>query len=191
VDFASVGTNDLLQYFFAVGRDDAHVSQSYRTQDPVALRMLKRLADAASYAGKPLSICGEIASDPQLLPLLIGLGFRDLSVDIRLLPQVEEMASRLDLERCRQLARACLEAQTAREVRVLLNESGLVRKHRAVCEPRWDQAVDPICQDVVDMAESAFTLTRRGKKIYFCSVECRDEYVRREKHEHAALAQVF
>jgi phosphoenolpyruvate-protein phosphotransferase len=191
VDFASVGTNDLLQYFFAVGRDDAHVSQSYRTQDPVALRMLKRLADAASYAGKPLSICGEIASDPQLLPLLIGLGFKDLSVDIRLLPQVEEMAARLDIERCLQLARDCLEVQTAREVRVLLNESGLVRKHRTVCEPRWDQAVDPICQAVVDRAESDFTLTRRGKKIHFCSVECRDEYVCREKHEHPVMAQVF
>jgi phosphoenolpyruvate-protein kinase (PTS system EI component)/YHS domain-containing protein len=191
VDFASVGTNDLLQYFFAVGRDDAHVSQSYRTQDPVALRMLKRLADAASYAGKPLSICGEIASDPQLLPLLIGLGFKDLSVDIRLLPQVEELAAQLDIDRCRQLAQDCLEAQTAREVRVLLNESGLVRKHRAVCEPRWDQAVDPICQAVVDMAESDFTLTRRGKKIYFCSVECRDEYVCRERHEHPVIARVF
>jgi phosphotransferase system enzyme I (PtsI) len=189
VDFASVGTNDLLQYFFAAGRDDAHVSQSYRTQDPVALRMLKRLADAASYAGKPLSICGEIASDPQLLPLLVGLGFKDLSVDIRLLPQVEEVAARLDVERCRQLVRDCLNVQTAREVRVLVNESGLVRKHRAVCEPRWDQAVDPICQAVVDVAESDFTLTRRGKKIHFCSADCRDEYVCRERQEHAVVAQ--
>jgi phosphoenolpyruvate-protein phosphotransferase len=191
VDFASVGTNDLLQYFFAVGRDDAHVSQSYRTQDPVALRMLKRLADTASYAGKPLSICGEIASDPQLLPLLIGLGFEDLSVDIRFLPQVEEMASRLHAADCRQLTQACLTAKTSREVRMLLNDSGLVRRYRAVCEPRWDQAVDPICGAVVDLAESNLTVTRRGKKIHFCSAECRDEYMRRERQEHVSLARAL
>jgi phosphoenolpyruvate-protein phosphotransferase len=128
VDFASVGTNDLLQYFFAVGRDEVRVSQSLRAQDPVALRMLKRLVDAAAFAGKPLSICGEIASDPQLLPLLIGLGFKDLSVDIRLLPQVEESAAGLDVAACKQLAQDCLKAKTSRDVRTLLNEAGLTKK---------------------------------------------------------------
>jgi phosphoenolpyruvate-protein phosphotransferase len=189
VDFASVGTNDLFQYFFAVGRDDTHVSQSYRTQDPVALRMLQGLVEAASCAGKPLSICGEIASDPQLLPLLIGLGFKDLSVDIRFLSQVEETAARLDVEQCRQLVQNCLHAKTSREVRAILNDSQLVKKHRAVCAPRWDQAIDPICEAVVDTAESNLTLTRKGKKIHFCSAQCRDEYIRREKHEYAYLAQ--
>ena len=129
VDFASVGTNDLLQYFFAVGRDDPHISPSYRTQDPVALLLLKRLADAATYAGKPLSICGEIASDPQLLPLLIGLGFEHLSVDIHSLPLLEEAAFGLNVDECKRLAARCLNAGTARDVRMLLNDSGLVRKH--------------------------------------------------------------
>jgi len=189
VDFASVGTNDLLQYFFAVGRDDANLSQSFRTQDPVALRMLKRLVDAAAAAGKPLSLCGEIASDPQLLPLLIGLGFKDLSVDIRLLPQVEELAAGLDVAACRHLIRDCLKAKTAREVRTLLNASGLVKKRRAACPPRWDQAVDPVCGAVVDTAESNLTVTRRGKKIHFCSADCRDEYLCQERRGHAPLAQ--
>jgi phosphoenolpyruvate-protein phosphotransferase len=189
VDFASVGTNDLLQYFFAVGRDDAYVSQSYRTQDPVALRMLKRLADAAEYAGKPLSICGEIASDPQLLPLLIGLGFKDLSMDVRFVPQMEELAAGLDVRQCEELAKACLEAKSSREVRILLSDSGLVQKHRDVCQPRWDQAVDPVCGAVVDTAESNFTVVRKGKKIHFCSAECRDEFICREKYEHAGVIQ--
>jgi len=189
VDFASVGTNDLLQYFFAVGRDDAQVSQSYRAQDPVALQMLKRLVDAASYAGKPLSICGEIASDPQLLPLLIGLGFKDLSVDVRSLAQVEEIAARLDVGQCQQLAQDCLRANTARDVRALLNEAGLVKRHRAVCEPRWDQVIDPVCETVVDTVDSHLTLTRRGKKVHFCSVQCRDEYIRREQHEYSYATQ--
>ncbi len=189
VDFASVGTNDLLQYFFAVGRDDAYVSQSYRTQDPVALRMLKRLADAAEYAGKPLSICGEVASDPQLLPLLIGLGFKDLSMDVRFVPQMEELAAGLDVHQCEELAKACLKAKSAREVRILLSDSGLVKKHRDVCRPRWDQAVDPMCGAVVDTAESNFTVVRKGKKVHFCSAECRDEFICRERHERAGTLQ--
>jgi signal transduction protein with GAF and PtsI domain/YHS domain-containing protein len=189
VDFASVGTNDLLQYFFAVGRDDAHSSQSYRTLDPVALRMLKHLVEAASLAGKPLSICGEVAADPQLLPLLIGLGFKDLSVDIRFLAQVEESAAGLDVAACEQLAQDCLKAKTSREVKALLSDSGLVKKHRAASPSRWDQAVDPVCGAVVDAAESHLTIARRGKKIHFCSTRCRDEYICREKRGRAPMAR--
>jgi phosphoenolpyruvate-protein kinase (PTS system EI component)/YHS domain-containing protein len=189
VDFASVGTNDLLQYFFAVGRDDANNSQSYRTLDPVALRMLKHLVEAASRAGKPLSICGEVASDPQLLPLLIGLGFRDLSVDIRFLAQVEESAAGLDVAACEQLAQDCLKAKTSREVRALLSESGLVKKHRSACPSRWDQAVDPVCGAVVDTAENHLTIARHGRKIHFCSAPCRDEYICRERHGRAPMAR--
>jgi phosphoenolpyruvate-protein phosphotransferase len=189
VDFASVGTNDLLQYFFAVGRDDARSSQNYRTLDPAALRMLKHLVDTAALAGKPLSICGEVASDPQLLPLLIGLGFRDLSVDIRFLAQVEEAAAALDVAACQQLAADSLKAKTSREVRALLSESGLVKKHRPACPSRWDQTVDPVCGAVIDTAESHLTIARRGSKIHFCSARCRDEYIRREKHGRAPVAQ--
>jgi phosphoenolpyruvate-protein kinase (PTS system EI component)/YHS domain-containing protein len=190
VDFASVGTNDLMQYFFAVGRDDADISQSLRAQDPVALRMLKRLVDAAAVAGKPLSICGEIASDTQLLPLLIGLGFKDLSVDIRLLPQVQESAARLDVAACRKLARECLKAKSSREVRTLLNDSGLAKRD-GHGQPRRGQAVDPICEAIVDTTDSNPTVTRRGKKLHFCSAACRDEYLRRERHGQAPLAQVY
>lgn len=188
VDFASVGTNDLLQYFFAVGRDDAHVSPSYRTQDPVALQMLKRLADTAAYAGKPLSICGEIASDPQMLPLLIGLGFTDLSVDIHSLRQVEQVAARLDTEACRRLAQECLHARSARDVRTLLHESGLVKKHQDVYPLRPGQAVDPICGEVVDAMDINLSITRKGKRIHFCSMQCRDEYYYRERREQPSLA---
>jgi phosphoenolpyruvate-protein phosphotransferase len=189
VDFASVGTNDLLQYFFAVGRDDANNSQSYRTLDPAALRMLRHLVEAAALAGKPLSICGEVASDPQLLPLLIGLGFKDLSVDIRFLSQVEESAAGLDVAACQQLAQDCLKAKTSREVKALLSDSGLVKKHRAASSSRWDQAVDPVCGAVVDAAESHLTIARRGKKIHFCSTRCRDEYIYREKRGRAPMAR--
>lgn len=187
VDFASVGTNDLLQYFFAVGRDDPDISPSYRTQDPVALLLLKRLADAATYAGKPLSICGEVASDPQLLPLLVGLGFEHLSVDIHSLPLVEEAALGLDVDECRQLAVRCLSAGTARDVRTLLNDSGLVRKHTASHPPRPGQPIDPICHEPVDPTGAGLAITRKGRRIHFCSAECRDEFYLREKNAHPSL----
>jgi phosphoenolpyruvate-protein phosphotransferase len=187
VDFASVGTNDLLQYFFAVGRDDPHISPSYRTQDPMALLLLKRLADAAAYAGKPLSICGEVASDPQLLPLLIGLGFEHLSVDIHSLPLIEEAALGLDIEECRRLAARCLNAATARDVRALINESGLVRKHGDSHPPRPGQPIDPICHEPVDPTGPGLSITRKGRRIHFCSAECRDEFYLREKSAHQSL----
>jgi YHS domain-containing protein len=151
--------------------------------------MLKHLVEAASLAGKPLSICGEVAADPQLLPLLIGLGFKDLSVDIRFLAQVEESAAGLDVAACEQLAQDCLKARTSREVRALLSDSGLVKKHRPAGPARWDQAVDPVCGAVLDTAESHLTIARRGGKIHFCSARCRDEYICREKQGRAPVAR--
>ncbi len=166
VDFASVGTNDLLQYFFAVGRDDANVSQSHRTQDPVALRMLKRLADAADEVGKPLSICGEIASDPEVLPLLIGLGFKDLSIDIRSLPRVEEAASGLDLRQCRQLARDCLAAKTSREVAMLLSDWTLENGRGTARPAPRDQAPDSGGGDSLGISDSTAAPHRDNSSLF-------------------------
>jgi len=141
VDFASVGTNDLLQYFFAVGRDDVGTGQGIQAQHPLALQILKHLVDAAGSASKPLSICGEIASDPQMIPLLIGLGFRDLSVDMHFLAQVEELVSRLDAAECRQLADACLKARDSQEVRRLVRDSALTPRSDGPDAPAHGVAV--------------------------------------------------
>ena len=64
-----------------------------------------------------------------------------------------------------------------------------MKKHRAACPSRWDQAVDPVCGAVLDTAESHLTIARRSTKIHFCSAQCRDEYLRREKHGHAPMAR--
>jgi phosphoenolpyruvate-protein kinase (PTS system EI component) len=120
---ASVGTNDLFQYFFAVNRDDIDATQGYRVQNPVALQMLKHVVDCAGQAGKPLSICGEVASDAQLAPLLIGLGFHDLNVDARFVSKIEQIILELDLAACERLADQCLKAHSSEEVRKLLSDS--------------------------------------------------------------------
>ena len=184
VDFASVGTNDLLQYFFAVNRDDIDATQGYRVQNPVALQMLKHIVDCAGKAGKPLSICGEIASDPQLVPLLIGLGFHDLSVDVHFVSQIEQIISGLDLAACERLADQCLKAHSSQEVRKLLSDSVVTRKSTGNGgTPGHGRAIDPVCEILMDIADSSLTITREGRTLYFCSARCRDEYFRRELYD--------
>ncbi len=179
VDFASVGTNDLLQYFFAVNRDDIDATQGYRAQNPVALQMLKYIVDVAARTGKPVSICGEIASDPQLVPLLIGLGFRDLSVDVHFVSQIETIVSNLDVAACKRLADDCLGARSSQEVRKLLSGSTPVRNGNGNV-PGPGRVVDPICETPMNIIDSRPTHTCDGRKLYFCSARCQDEYLRRE-----------
>src|SRR2546422_567277 len=79
-DFLSVGTNDLTQYTLAVDRGNARLADRFHPHDPSVLRLLKMVADAARAAGKPASVCGEMASEPLSAFLLIGLGYETLSV---------------------------------------------------------------------------------------------------------------
>ena len=88
VDFISLGTNDLFQYLFAVDRNNANVYNTYQPENPVTLRMLKSIVDIVKESAKPLSICGEIAADTNFLPLLVGLGFENISVDLHSIPTV-------------------------------------------------------------------------------------------------------
>ncbi len=78
IDFAGIGTNDLVQYLFAVERNNANVAELYQPDHPIVLRVLRQLVRQARKAGKHLSICGEIARCPVMLPLLAGLGLRDV-----------------------------------------------------------------------------------------------------------------
>src|SRR6267378_2064561 len=85
-DFLSVGTNDLTQYTLVVDRGNARLADRFTPHDPSVLRLLKMVADAARQAGKPASVCGEMASEPLSAFLLIGLGYQTLSVAPPALP---------------------------------------------------------------------------------------------------------
>lgn len=87
-DFLSVGTNDLIQYAFAADRENDDVAYLYQPLHPSVLRTLKQLADMARAADVPISICGDMAGDPFLTWILLGLGFRDLSMDPDRIPLV-------------------------------------------------------------------------------------------------------
>ena len=119
-DFASVGTNDLVQYLFAAERNNSTVAYLYRPEHPIFLRLLRHLATRASAAGKSLSLCGVLASEPKYTKLLVGLGLTDLSVAAGLSPTIRAVLGSLDVQACQTLASACCEAETADDVRRLL-----------------------------------------------------------------------
>src|SRR6185369_9218448 len=87
--FLSVGTNDLIQYMFAADRENDQVANLYQPLHPAILRILKLIIDAARAAGTPLSICGDMAGDPALSRILVGLGLRHLSMDPHCIPLVK------------------------------------------------------------------------------------------------------
>jgi phosphotransferase system enzyme I (PtsI) len=99
VDFLSIGTNDLIQYALAVDRGNPSVSGLYEPLHPAVLRMLRFVVRAAKAASVPVSLCGEMASAPDLIPTLLGLGLRELSCPPRAVPRVREAIRATNLAR--------------------------------------------------------------------------------------------
>jgi phosphotransferase system enzyme I (PtsI) len=115
-DFLSVGTNDLTQYTLVVDRGNARLADRFTPHDPSVLRLLRMVADAARAAGKPASVCGEMASEPLSAFLLIGLGYETLSVAPPSLPLLRWLVRHVTLAHARAAAEAALAARTADEV---------------------------------------------------------------------------
>lgn len=120
VDFISIGTNDLVQYVLAVDRNNENVMDHYKPTMPVIIRILDQILRAAQAAGKPVSLCGELASDPLWTPLLLGLGFRHLSVSPFAFSTISNRLVVLDSKKCEQLAVQVLAARLEKEVLALL-----------------------------------------------------------------------
>ena len=120
VDFVSIGTNDLIQYTLAVDRDNDLVSHLYETLNPAVIWLIKHVVDAGVREGKPVSICGEVAGDPFYIPLLIGLGLRELSVNPVSILDIKEAVRRISLREAQTLAETILTLSTAEEVEKVL-----------------------------------------------------------------------
>lgn len=117
VDFISVGTNDLTQYVLAVDRNNTRVASMYDSLHPGMIRVLSMIVLEAERYGLDLRLCGEMAGDPMCVTILIGLGFRHLSMNGRSVPRVKYLLRHIDLQDAQTLAQRSLEAQMATEVR--------------------------------------------------------------------------
>jgi phosphoenolpyruvate-protein phosphotransferase (PTS system enzyme I) len=116
VDFFSIGTNDLIQYTIAVDRVNERIAYLYEPTHPSVLRLLKLTADAAHANDIWVGVCGEMAGDVALAPLLLGLGVDELSVGATLVPQVKLAVQNLAMPECRQLVDEALKLSTASEI---------------------------------------------------------------------------
>ncbi len=121
-DFFSIGTNDLIQYCLAVDRTDDRVSRLYEPLHPAILRLLRQVARAGKRRGIPVSVCGEMAADPRLLPLLVGLGLDEFSMAPTAIPLAKRVLRGLNAGAAAHMAARALRARTAGEVATLLVE---------------------------------------------------------------------
>ena len=115
VDFFSIGTNDLIQYTLAVDRVNENVAALYSPAHPAVLNLLKRVYQSAKRAKIEVHICGEMASEIEYVPLLIGMGFNVLSLAPPMIPEIKELIRSLSLEQCQRLARKALSFDTDRQ----------------------------------------------------------------------------
>jgi len=116
VDFFSIGTNDLIQYTIAVDRVNERIAHLYEPTHPAVLRLLKMIADAAHANDIWVGVCGEMARDVALIPLLLGLGMDELSVGATSVPRVKMAVRSLAVPECQQLVDEVLRLQTSSEI---------------------------------------------------------------------------
>jgi phosphotransferase system enzyme I (PtsI) len=123
VDFFSVGTNDLVQYILAVDRVNETVADLYNPLNISVLRFLKNISDTASFHSRPISICGEIAGDPKYTMMLIGFGFRELSMNSKNMYQVKKIIRSVTLPECESFAKSILEMKHTKDIENAIAEN--------------------------------------------------------------------
>jgi phosphotransferase system enzyme I (PtsI) len=120
VDFFSIGTNDLIQYTLAVDRVNEHVSYLYEPMHPAILRLMKAVASAGESHGVTVSICGEMAGDAEVVPILLSLGFQELSMHSTAVPEVKRVIRESRVASLRQVCEEILGAGSADAVRRIM-----------------------------------------------------------------------
>jgi phosphotransferase system enzyme I (PtsI) len=120
VQFFSIGTNDLTQYTLAVDRGNELVSTLYSSVDPAVLRLVKSVIQDAHKAKIELSVCGEMASEPEYIMLLLGMGFRTLSLATPMIPEIKQIIRSVTIEQSNQLARKVMTMNSERQIANLL-----------------------------------------------------------------------
>jgi phosphotransferase system enzyme I (PtsI) len=122
VDFISIGTNDLIQYSLAVDRSNSLVADLYRPTSPAVLRLIAEVIAAGDAEDTDVSMCGEMAADPLMVPVLVGLGLRSFSMNPQAVPVVRALIRQLSFREAGQIARQAAKFVTARDVEEYLLE---------------------------------------------------------------------
>ncbi|MCU0946337.1 MAG: phosphoenolpyruvate--protein phosphotransferase [Rubritepida sp.] len=121
-DFFAIGTNDLAMYTLAVDRAEIDVAHLYDPLHPAVLRLMQFAIEAALRLRMPVSVCGEMAGNPKLVPLLLGLGLRSLSMNASAIPRVKQAVRGLDIDDCARFARRVMEQSDPARIAELVAE---------------------------------------------------------------------
>ena len=124
VDFFSIGTNDLIQYTMAADRNNPRVKKYYDSLHPAVLLSIKKVADAAHRAGKPVSICGEMAADPLSALLLLGMGINEFSLSAPSIPVIKQLIRKISRSDAIDVAHHALELKSGAEITNYLRDKG-------------------------------------------------------------------
>ncbi len=119
-DFFAIGTNDFVQYMLGVDRSNKQVADYYRPEHPSVLRALQRVVRIADEHEKPISVCGEMGHDAAMIPFLLGIGIRRLSIDPQFMPAVHRRIAGLAIDRCRDHVRKLVASGSIDGVRKIL-----------------------------------------------------------------------
>lgn len=123
IDFISVGTNDLIQYLLAVDRSNPRVATYYDHLHPAVIRTMADISASATSLNLGASVCGEMVTDPYAVVLLVGLGFRTLSLNAYHLPKIKALIRGISLAACRRCAEEALRCADSEEIRRLVREA--------------------------------------------------------------------
>jgi phosphotransferase system enzyme I (PtsI) len=115
-DFFSIGTNDLIQYSLAVDRGNEKVAYLYEPLHPAVLRLIKNISEAAHNSGIWVGMCGEMAGEPNMVLILLGLGLDELSMPPAVIPEVKYIIRSLTLKQAKGIAQEALKLSTGKEV---------------------------------------------------------------------------
>lgn len=131
VDYLSIGTNDLIQYYLAVDRSNELVSYLFKPLHPSVLRLLKYIIETANKAGKEITVCGEMAADPLSAMVLLGLGLRKFSMNPIFIPRIKKAFRSVDARTVKKIVSKAMELRTAQEIEEYIIEQILVKHPEA------------------------------------------------------------